>query len=71
MLLREDAESAGKQGIGMSMERDVQMLLCSSCGAQIDICHFCDEVGCPKAVCYTCISVALRQMERQPHAHGG
>jgi hypothetical protein len=55
----------------MSMQGEVQVLRCSNCGAQIDACYFCDGVDCPKAVCYTCISVALRQMERQPHAHGG
>lgn len=59
------------KGMSMSMGSEVRVLLCSNCGAQIDICYFCDEGDCPKAVCYTCISVALRQMERQPHAHGG
>lgn len=55
----------------MSMESETRVLLCSICGVQIDVCYFCDEVGCPKGVCYTCISVALGQMERQPHAHDG
>jgi hypothetical protein len=44
---------------------------CSNCGAQIDVCYFCDEGDCVAAVCYTCISIALGQMEVQPHDHGG
>lgn len=55
----------------MRMESETRVLLCSNCGMQIDVCYFCDEIDCPNAVCYTCISVALGQMERQPHAHGG
>lgn len=55
----------------MRMESETRVILCSNCGMQIDVCCFCDEIDCPKAICYTCISVALGQMERQPHAHGG
>jgi hypothetical protein len=55
----------------MNTKAEASVLTCSNCGAQIDVCYFCDEGDCVAAVCYTCISVALRQMERQPHDHGG
>jgi hypothetical protein len=57
--------------MNMNTKAEAAMLSCSNCSAQIDVCYFCDEGDCPKAVCYTCISIALGQMERQPHDHGG
>lgn len=55
----------------MNTKAEVAMLTCTNCGEPIDVCYFCDEEGCVVAVCYTCISIALRQMERHPHDHGG
>ncbi len=54
----------------MTTKAESATLACSVCDQQIDACYFCDEEDCGVAVCYTCISIALRQMERQPHDHG-
>lgn len=50
---------------------EVRMLVCTSCGRQIEACAFCDEPGCTTAVCYSCVSIVLRQRIAQPHTHGG
>lgn len=44
---------------------------CTSCGRAIELCAYCDDPGCPEAICYGCLSVALGQRMPQPHAHGG
>ena len=55
----------------MGIKADAAGVRCSTCRESIDMCYFCDEPECPKAICYTCIAVALKQMEPHPHAHGG
>jgi len=46
-------------------------LRCSSCGCDVECCAFCDEVDCPSAACYRCVTEALGEAMAQPHAHGG
>ena len=52
-------------------EAEVRLLVCTSCNRQIESCAFCDEPDCTKAVCYSCVSIVLRQRIAQPHTHGG
>lgn len=55
----------------MNTPPDEIVVRCSSCELEMDVCSFCDEAECAKPVCFTCVAVALKQMEPQPHAHGG
>jgi hypothetical protein len=43
---------------------------CAGCNRGIDCC-FCDQPGCPAAICYECLMKELKQTLPQPHAHGG
>lgn len=44
---------------------------CKGCGREIDACTFCEQPGCPAAICYLCHSRELKQTLPHPHAHGG
>jgi len=44
---------------------------CKGCNREIDECAFCDEPGCPAAICHDCVNRELKQRLPQPHAHGG
>jgi hypothetical protein len=46
-------------------------LTCSQCTCGVDCCAFCDESGCPSAICYGCMIVELGETAAQPHEHGG
>jgi hypothetical protein len=48
----------------------VSELRCSECEASLDWCAFCDEPGCPVAVCYGCMIVALGQTAPQARHRG-
>jgi hypothetical protein len=47
------------------------ILICTSCGAVIDLCAFCERAPCPEAICYRCLRVALGDWMAEPHTHGG
>jgi hypothetical protein len=44
---------------------------CAGCSRHIDCCCFCDELGCPVAICYECLMQELKQTLPPPHPHGG
>lgn len=44
---------------------------CKGCNREIEECAFCDEPGCPVAICDGCVNRELKQRLPQPHAHGG
>jgi hypothetical protein len=44
---------------------------CSDCDREIEFCFFCDEPGCEHALCYRCVTLALREEVAEPHGHGG
>jgi hypothetical protein len=46
-------------------------LRCAECDEPIVDCQLCDEPGCPRAICYRCMTRALGETTAQPHAHGG
>ena len=41
---------------------------CSECDEPIAECEVCTEPGCPRAICYSCITRALGETMAQPHA---
>ncbi len=44
---------------------------CKGCGREIDVCEFCEQPGCPTAVCYACENRELKPVLPHPHSHGG
>jgi hypothetical protein len=46
-------------------------LRCGTCDCVIECCAFCDDEHCPKAVCYSCLIVAIGEAIPEPHTHGG
>ena len=44
---------------------------CKGCNREIDVCEFCEQPGCPAAICYYCVNRELKQTQPHPHAHGG
>jgi hypothetical protein len=46
-------------------------LVCTRCGAGIEVCAFCESPDCSNVICYRCLRQELRQSLAQPHAHGG
>ena len=46
-------------------------LECTSCGARIELCAFCESAECSYPICYRCLRRELRQSLTQPHVHGG
>lgn len=55
----------------MTPVKDASILTCTSCGAVIDVCFFCERAPCPEAMCYRCLRIALGESMAEPHAHGG
>ena len=55
----------------MSGEPPEASTVCSGCGAEIECCEVCGDEPCPKALCSTCLSLAVGQSVPQPHTHGG
>jgi hypothetical protein len=46
-------------------------MTCAKCEASVDLCEFCEELGCGKPICYQCLAEALGQAIAHPHPHGG
>lgn len=46
-------------------------LVCTRCGARIEVCAFCESADCSNVICYRCLRQVLRQSLAEPHAHGG
>lgn len=46
-------------------------LVCTRCGARIEICAFCESPDCSSVICHRCLRQELGQSLAQPHAHGG
>ncbi|HSS94762.1 MAG TPA: hypothetical protein VLR46_12365 [Candidatus Dormibacteraeota bacterium] len=44
---------------------------CKGCQREIEVCAFCEQPGCPAAICYDCQNRELKQTLAHPHAHGG
>ena len=53
------------------MSQTAAVVDCSACHKAIDGCELCERPDCPTAICYRCLSVAVRQASPDLHDHGG